>query len=81
MCIHVARLSFRLSLLDGVQACKVMGLRQDDLVATSDVITGKNITATCHALWSLAAACNEKSMKVTINCHYSSVDMYKISFC
>ena len=54
-----------------MQACKALGLRQDDLVATSDVLTGKNITATCHALWSLATACVEQGVKVlTLTLHF-----------
>ncbi|BDA47477.1 hypothetical protein COCOBI_10-3250 [Coccomyxa sp. Obi] len=45
------------------EACKVLGFRQDDLIATSDVLTGKNITATCHALWNLATACVDQGVK------------------
>ena len=47
-----------------MQACKALGFRQDDLVATSDVIAGKNIAATCSALWSVASACVARSYKV-----------------
>lgn len=47
-----------------MQACKALGFRQDDLVATSDVIAGKNIAATCSALWSMASACVARSYKV-----------------
>ena len=47
-----------------MQACKALGFRQDDLVATSDVIAGKNVAATCSALWSMASACVSLSYKV-----------------
>ena len=47
-----------------MQACKALGFRQDDLVATSDVIAGKTIAATCSALWSVASACVARSYKV-----------------
>jgi hypothetical protein len=47
-----------------LQACKVMGLHQDDLIATADIIAGKNVTATCHGLWSFASACIEQGIQV-----------------
>ncbi|CAK0783206.1 hypothetical protein CVIRNUC_006405 [Coccomyxa viridis] len=43
------------------EACKALGFRQDDLLATSDVIAGKDIAATCSALWSMASACVARS--------------------
>ena len=46
------------------QACKALGLRQDDLVATSDIIAGKNTAGACSALWSVASVCVERCYKV-----------------
>ena len=51
-----------------MQACKALGLRQDDLVATSDVIAGKGTSAACSALWSVASACVERCYKVSAGC-------------
>ena len=45
------------------QACKALGLRQDDLVATSDIIAGKNTAGACSALWSVASVCVERCYK------------------
>lgn len=70
-CSDEANNAFHLvySMAAAVQACKVLGFRQDDLIATSDVLTGKNITATCHALWNLASACVEQGVKVCMSTH------------
>ncbi len=46
------------------QACKALGLRQDDLVAASDIIAGKNTAGACSALWSVASVCVERCYKV-----------------
>ena len=48
-----------------MQACKALGLRQDDLVAISDVIAGKGTSAACSALWNVASACVERCYKVS----------------
>ena len=52
-----------------MQACKALGLRQDDLVATrsSDIIAAKNTASACSALWRVASVCVERCYKVFFN--------------
>ena len=47
-----------------LQACKALGLRQDDLIATSDIVAAKNTAGACSALWSVASVCVERCYKV-----------------
>ena len=49
---------------DALQACKALGLQLDDLVAVCDVMAGSNVSAACHALWSVASACVALGLKV-----------------
>lgn len=51
-----------------LQACTALGLRQDDLVATSDIIAGKNTAGVCSTLWSVASVCVDRCYKVRSHC-------------